>query len=273
MRLHRFYIYEPIGSRKVLTVNSPELVNQLRYVLRLKVGEEAILFDGLGSDYKVVIRQFIGTDQTVFDVHESMCSRFMPMRKTYLFAAVIKKDNFEFIVEKATELGVTDIIPIIAEHSEKKALNEERLIRISIEASEQSGRGDIPEIRPIISLKEAVNALKGNFSREESAGGTVVPISEHFSKLKRLQKGGITAGQILKSNDIKCLVFHTDGEPFNQKDLPNDEPIAIFIGPEGGWSPEEIAMFHKNEIIVRCLGPQVLRAETAVIAALSKVLL
>ena len=76
-----------------------------------------------------------------------------------------------------------------------------------------------------------------------------------------------------QNSNIEMIAFHTDGEPFNQKDVSKDEPLAIFIGPEGGWSPEEIAMFHKNEISIKCLGPQVLRAETAVIAALSKVLL
>ena len=166
MRLHRFYIHELIGNRKELTVNSPELVNQLRHVLRLKIGEEAILFDGSGSDHLVAIKRFVGTDQAVFDVSSSSRSRFMPPRKTYLFAAVVKKDNFEFIVEKATELGVTDIIPIIAEYSEKKALNEGRLKLIAIEASEQSGRGDVPKIHPIVSLKEGIEVMK-NGEREK----------------------------------------------------------------------------------------------------------
>ncbi len=262
MRLHRFHIDELVGDRTELTIHSPELVNQLRHVLRLKVGEEAILFDGSGSDYKVVINRFIGTDQAVFDVRESMRSRFMPTRKTYLFAAVIKKDNFEFIVEKATELGVTDIIPIIADHSEKKALNRERLIKISIEASEQSGRGDVPKIYPIISLKEAIEAIKRGFGSVEKTGEKILnPKSEIRDKSEA------------RNSNVKIIAFHTEGEYLSRSDLNESDPIAIFIGPEGGWSPEEIDMFHKNEITVRCLGPQVLRAETAVIAALSKVLL
>jgi len=253
MRLHRFYIPELIGNQIEITIHSSELVNQLRHVLRLKACEEAILFDGSGSDYLVAINRFVETDQAVFDVRESMRSRFMPSRKTYLFAAVIKKDNFEFIVEKATELGVTDIIPVIAERSEKKAVNHERLIKISIEASEQSGRGDVPIIHSIVDLKEAVSL----FNREEIRNSNIE----------------IRDKSEARNSKIEMIAFHTDGETFNQNDLSKDGPIAIFIGPEGGWSPEEIAMFHKNEISVRCLGPQVLRAETAVIAALSKVLL
>src|SRR3989338_10115008 len=71
----------------------------------------------------------------------------------------VKKNPFEWIVEKATELGVTKIIPIMAERSEKKNLNEERLEKIAVEASEQSGRGTVPEIEVIISLEEAVQRL------------------------------------------------------------------------------------------------------------------
>lgn len=264
MRLHRFHISELIGNQIELTIHSQELVNQLRHVLRLKVGEEVILFDGSGSDYLAAISRFIGDDGVGFNLRESMRSRFMPTRKAYLCAAVIKKDNFEFIVEKATELGVTNIIPVVAERSEKKALNQERLIKISIEASEQSGRGDVPIIHPIVDLKEALGLLNS----EEILN----PKSEISSSLRLSEPNGLNKSEARNSN-IKMIAFHTDGELFNQKELPKDEPIAIFIGPEGGWSPEEIAMFHKNKIAVRCLGPQVLRAETAVIAALSKVCL
>ena len=231
MRLHRFYTPEPVGSRTELSIRSSDLVGQLRRVLRLKIGEEAVIFDGSGSDYKAAIAQFVGADRVVFDVRGSSRSRFMPSRKVYLCAAVVKKDNFEFIVEKATELGVTDIIPVIAERSEKKALNEGRLTKIAVEASEQSGRGDVPAIHPFVSLKEAVGLFSGG------------------------------------------VAFHTEGESFKRSDVPEEGRTALFVGPEGGWSPDEVDLFHKNKIPVVCLGPQVLRAETAVVAALSQVML
>ncbi len=156
----------------------------------------------------------------------------MPTRKIRLFTALVKKDNFETIAEKATELGVTDVIPVLAERSEKKGLNEKRLKKIVIEASEQSGRGDVPAIHAVIDLKMAIESL---------------------------------------GEDARAVAFHTEGELFDRKDVPNDEDVSVFIGPEGGWSPDELDMFHKHDVPVRCLGPQVLRAETAVIAALSQV--
>ncbi len=157
----------------------------------------------------------------------------MPARDIYLCAAVVKKDTFEWIVEKATELGVTHIIPVMAERSEKKSLNEARLQKIAIEASEQSGRGSVPTIQTIVELKEAIDILKAK-------------------------------------DGIESIAFHTDAERFNPQDVHRDIPVCVFIGPEGGWTIDEVDMFHKNQIKVVCLGSQVLRAETAVVAALSQ---
>ncbi|MBP6858924.1 MAG: RNA methyltransferase, partial [Candidatus Pacebacteria bacterium] len=159
---------------------------------------------------------------------------FMPSRKVYLYAAMVKKDTFEWIAEKATELGVTHIIPVMAERSEKKNINEARLEKIVVEASEQSGRGSVPVIASMVSLKE-----------------------------------GIEIGD----SNIRRIAFHTEGKNFSASEIEKDQDIAIFIGPEGGWSPDEVALFHTNDIPVVCLGTQVLRAETAVVAALSVVML
>ena len=194
-----------------------------------------IVFDGSGSDHTCRIEDFDKEDIKLA-ISEASKSRFMPARDIYLCAAIVKKDTFEWITEKATELGVTHIIPMIAERSEKKSLNEKRLEKISIEASEQSGRGNVPVIHPIMSLKEAI---------------------EYLSEIK--------------NNPIKMIAFHTDADILSKSDIDDSSPMAIFIGPEGGWSIDEVDLFHKSEIPVVCLGRQVLRTETAVIAALSKV--
>ncbi|MES2215722.1 MAG: RsmE family RNA methyltransferase [Patescibacteria group bacterium] len=242
MRLHRFYTTEELAPGKQITIDSAELCNQVRRVFRLKTGDEIILFNGTGFDYLVKIANYNDSGKMTHD--NSMVvdidtapptrSRFQPDRKVFLYAAVVKKDTFEWIVEKATELGVTDIIPVMAERSEKKNLNEERLKKISIEASEQSGRGDVPVIHSIISLEDSV-------------------------------------AQVASGNKIQTVVFHIDGEKFSRDSISKNEPVACFIGPEGGWSEREVELFHKNGLQMRSLGTQVLRAETAVIAALSQV--
>jgi len=206
----------------------------------LKTGDSIVVFNGTQKDYECkIVKIDPKSTMCLLDVTATIRSRFERGRKIILCAAIVKKDTFEWIVEKATELGVTDIIPVAAERSEKKSLNEERLKKIAIEASEQSGRGDVPVIHEIESLEEAIKFPKPTLS---------LP------------------------SEINKIAFHTEGDPFLQSDLDNTtDPIMVFIGPEGGWSPKELEMFHAQNIKVRCLGTQVLRAETAVVAALSQV--
>lgn len=246
MRLHRFYISDKIGLQIVISIYSTDLANQVRRVFRLKKSDRVIVFDGSGQDFECEIID-LEKNRLTLKVLSSAPSRYIPKRDIYLYQALVKKDNFEWIVEKATELGVTQIVPVMAEHSEKKSLNEERLKKIAIEASEQSGRGNVPTIHPIVSLEEA------------------------------LARRGLT------SFDGVDFVFHTEGKPFKQSDIDANpvrprlasstkaDLIRVFIGPEGGWSAKEIEMFHANNMDIVCLGPQVLRSETAVIAALSQV--
>jgi len=238
MRLHRFYISEIVGSKTEVILSDSQVAHQIRKVFRLKKGDLLIVFDGSGSDYVCGVEDF-QDDNIVLGVREVSKSRFIPEREVILYAALVKKDTFEWIVEKATELGVTKIVPVIAERTEKKAVNEDRLKKIVIEASEQSGRGSVPEVAVVITLKEAVIALQA---------------------------------QIQDGTDIKSIAFHTDAELYTPALISGNENLACFIGPEGGWSPDEIALFHEYKIPVKSIGTQVLRAETAVVATLSLVM-
>lgn len=235
MRLHRFYVKEKIVAKSDLVIKSDSLSNQIGHVFRLKKGDSVILFDGSGNDYECKIED-LKRDSVALKVGEGNPSRFVLTRRVFLYQSIIKKDKFEWIVEKATELGVTDIIPVLAERSEKKSLNEERLQKICIEASEQSGRGDIPSINPIIDLSKS---------------------------------------DLSKDCPGELIVFHTEGDLFSSEldSKENNKTLSIFIGPEGGWSPREINMFHALKIPIYSLGKQVLRSETAAVVCLSKVLI
>ncbi|MDE2041193.1 MAG: 16S rRNA (uracil(1498)-N(3))-methyltransferase [Patescibacteria group bacterium] len=240
MRLHRFYIDEDIGDKTELTVCSAELVNQVRRVFRLKSGDSIVVFTGTGIDYECKIdfqkeKNTIDSDSFIhLIVLSSRPSRFTPTTHLYLCAALVKKDIFEWIVEKSAELGVTNVIPIVADRTEKKSLNHDRLKKIAIEASEQCGRGNVPTVHEPMRLPETV--------------------------------------AFLKRENVSLLVFHTDGERFPAGQFAEkNQPLGVFIGPEGGWSDAELEMFHEEKAQVVTLGPQVLRAETAVVAALSMV--
>lgn len=153
MRLHRFFIEKTIDSEGVNSLSSPSLVHQLRRVFRLHEGDQAIFFDGNGSEYVSEIVSM--TDEKLgFKVHETRVVKpHSPLRLT-LAVSLIKKDNFEWIIEKGTELGVSEFIPLVSERSEKKGFNMERAKKIMIEAVEQSGRTFVPEVKEPISLKE-----------------------------------------------------------------------------------------------------------------------
>lgn len=230
MRLHRFYLSQQISDKNEVIIDDEKLLHQITSVFRMKNGDKIVLFDGSGTDY---ICEFEIGDINRAKIISKEPSRFIPNKNVILCQAVVKKDNFEFIVEKATEIGVSKIIPLIASRSEKKNLNEERLGKIIIEASEQSGRGNIPE-------------------------------------LKSIQQG---LENVLKSYRGKMVAFHT-GENCLEIDKGGftDKEIMVFIGPEGGWTDEEVAMFHKYNVPLYSLGKQVLRAETASLIALYKVI-
>jgi len=263
MRLHRFYTTEKITVGKELGINSDELANQVQNVFRLKVGDKIVIFNGTGFDYECKIDRFdkknkINSNSVIrLSILSSKRNNFSQVRKLFLGAAIIKKDNFEWIVEKATELGVTDIIPIVADRSEKKALNGERLKKIATEASEQSGRDTTPMVHAIMGLGSAVSLLKKENSNVKILAFHTCIGSTYTEPTFSTENG------------------HTDEENnffrMHRLNLDRKVTLAVFIGPEGGWSPEEIAMFHRENVTVVCLGPQILRTETAVVAALSMV--
>ncbi len=232
MRIHRFYLNTPINGYK-FDVPDRDLVHQWRSVFRYNVGSQVILFDGSGTDYLCMITLLTNASATV-EVVEELDGGEKPKIALTLCMALIKKDNFELVAEKVTELGVSRIIPILCERSEKKNLNMERLQKIVVEASEQSGLGSVPVISDIVDLQEL------------------------------LQEGNLPE---------KKLLLHLDGKYIRDAVDENDEEVSIFIGPEGGWSENELKVFETFNIPAVSLGSQVLRAETAAISATSLLLL
>ena len=168
-----------------------------------------------------------------------------PALPVTLVLAVYKFDRMEWAIEKATELGVAAIAPVIARRTEKH-LGEsaekraERWRRIAHEAAQQSRRSDVPVIH--------VPALLANFARAASTATRIVLAEQERSTALR--------------HAVETAVAQA------QDEMPAFE---VAIGPEGGWAPEEEALFDANGWQAVSLGPRILRAETAAIAALSVV--
>lgn len=156
MKLNRFFTEEKIGENKSIVISRSTLVNQLKNVFRLVKDDEVVLFDNSGFDYRVSIESY-GNDTVSFNVKEVSQNMVVPLRETYLFVSLVKKDNFEWISQKATELGVSHIIPLVSERTEKKDINIERVKKIIAEAAEQSGRGTLPILYEVTTLDSALS--------------------------------------------------------------------------------------------------------------------
>src|SRR3989304_9382277 len=185
MRLHRFFVKEKIPKAGEFVVTNETLLNQWRNVLRMEEGDKAILFDGDGYESLCEVVSLTGKiakKNALLKVLETKRG-LVPARDVTLYVALIKKDNFEFVLEKATELGVSHIVPVKANRSEKKDVNYERAQKILREASEQSGRATVPTINEIIFVEKIPNDVivfdpRGEISaREFFAKNTTTPIS------------------------------------------------------------------------------------------------
>jgi len=177
--------------------------------------------------------------QVDFLLHEELESgAALPL---HLFLAVFKFDHMEWAIEKATELGIAKITPILARRTEKhlaqSALKRtERWRRIALEASKQSRRTDIPEIADPLPLKQAL---------AEEKSPTRILLSETEQTLT------LTAALKAATSSQK------------------ESDTALAIGPEGGWTPEEMSLFTQHQWQPVTIGPRILRAETAAIAAIA----
>lgn len=234
MRIHRFYLNTLIHGKK-FDIADRDLVHQWKKVFRYNVGSQVIVFDGNGVDYHCIISSLRGLGATLTVIREIRQENLEPRKNVWLFPALIKKDNLDHVVQKATEIGVNNITPALSEHSEKKKINLERLKKIAIEASEQSGRGDIPTIHPLTKIEQIF--LDGALPQEK-------------------------------------IVLDPNGMSFRQyRDSTNHMSVAVFVGPEGGFSPKEIDFFKSYNVKQVSLGQQILRAETASISIASLLLL
>lgn len=227
MRLHRFFILTPVPSSGDFTVTDENLLNQWRNVLRMDVGDTLVAFDGRGEEAVCTIDQ-LEKKSAMLSVTEYR-KGIIPTREITLFMALIKRDNFELVLQKATELGVSCIVPIQTARSEKKGMNRERSEKILREATEQSGRTTIPVLDGEVRLVDMVKNYQIPFVAFDPRG----TISA------RDAQGGIL------------------------------DKTGIIIGPEGGFTEEEILVFSEHNISIVCTGKTILRAETAAVVALT----
>lgn len=161
MRLHRFYLNKKIEGDQIF-VEDKDLLYQWQKVFRFKPFDKVIVFNGTSFEYMATF-ELISRGKAVLKITEKREIKNDQKLSLHIFQSIIKKDNFEFVVQKCTEIGATAFHPILSERSEKKDLNLERLNKIAKEASEQSGRLNIPTVFTVQELKNSNKDFKGKF--------------------------------------------------------------------------------------------------------------
>ena len=229
---HRIFI-DAIAP--VVTVTGDEFHHGIR-VVRLREGEEVEVFDAHGRMANAVVES-IARDHAVLNIGDEIPSRESPI-DLHLAMSIIQLEKFELVLQKATELGVRSIIPLVTERielrPERYSGKADRWQRIVFEAVKQSGRSIAPTIEPPTPCASVITRDGTKILFEADAGG----------------------GQAI------LPVLHAEG----QAGLP---VLHIFIGPEGGWTDHELDLARAHGAHFQRLGPRRLRAETAAIAAVA----
>lgn len=252
MSRRRFYAPRESFARGVELELSVEESRHLREVLRLRAGDEAFVFDGEGREFRCVVEEAgrRGTDAARLKVIEEAepPSRESPLELT-LAVALLKGEKFDLVVQKATELGVARVTPVVTRRADVRVRDEreaarrvERWRRLALEACKQSGRARVPEVELPVAFAEVLSSV----NRAEGA-----------ARLMFAERGGVGLDGVSASWSVK------------------PSAAVALVGPEGGWEEEEVEEAARKGWSIVTLGGRVLRAETAaiVVAALLEHLL
>jgi len=229
----RLYCNTPLGSNVALTLGR-EQSHYLINVLRYGIGQEVLVFNGKDGEYLATV-DAADRKKTVLLCHRQTRPQD-PMPSLMLSFAPIKKARLDFIAEKATELGVGLVQPVMTDYTQVSRVNTERMLANAIEAAEQTGRTTVPEIlspRPLMDLLEDWPKNRHIIFCDEDCAGSA-------------------------QHDFAHQVANVSGD------------VAIMIGPEGGFSPRERqAIMALDGVVPVSLGRNILRADTAMLAALA----
>lgn len=224
---HRIYTTGPIIPGATLTIAGDEF-HHAAHAVRIRESEPVEIFDGKGTSATAKVAA-VGRDSIVVEIGALLDSREAKSSIT-LAMAIIQLDKFELVLQKATELGVRAIVPLVTDRAEVRPERyrgkRERWEKIVFEAVKQSGRASTPLVHEPAPFNEVTG------------------------------RGGLR------------IVFDADAE---ESPLPSQAgELTLFIGPEGGWSDDELAIAREHGCAFQRLGARRLRAETAAIAALVK---
>ncbi len=242
MRIPRIYHVDPLNFSQIIHLDD-NAARHVGLVLRLEVTDKIILFNGDGCDYLAEIIE-IQKKKISLKIMEKQNINTESSLSIHLGQAVSRGEKMDWVIQKAVELGVNEITPVSTQYTQAKVSVQklEHWRKIMISACEQCGRNKIPILYPAVNLSDWLNKIKisgqsqhhSNLIFEPEAGG-------HLSDLGGFASLGMT--------DLRTM--------------------AVLIGPEGGFSPDEITFSQQYGFQSVKLGNRILRTETAAIAAIS----
>ena len=234
MSSNRFFVTESSFEGDLVRL-SAEQAHQVCHVLRLKPGDPLVLLDNAGFEYDVTLAE-ITPRQATGQVMGKRPAAGEPKRQVTLFQSLVPREKFELVLQKGTEVGVCRFVPVQTDRSllRAKQIDAKKMIRwqrILTEAAEQSHRGRIPDLEPAIPFADAL-AQFGQFDR--------VLIAAPGDKSPALREALMQDGKAPAS-------------------------VAILIGPEGGFTDQEVSRAEEKGAVPVALGPRIFRTETAAV--------
>ena len=242
--MHRFFVSPESISGDDVAIDGAQ-AHQIARVLRQRSGDSVIVLDDTGAEFQVVLSE-VSSDLVQGRVIERRTGAAEPAVKITLYQALLKTDRFEFVLQKGTELGVSTFVPLLTDRvvarapsGKRAAARTARWRRIVTEAAEQSRRSRIPAIGEPVTLRTAC---------ENAMPVALMPWEEE------------TVPRGIRTVLVQARKKGWDGSE-----------LAIFIGPEGGFTVEEAELARSLGVQTLSLGPRILRSETAAVATVAAI--
>ncbi len=253
--MHRFFV-PPSSIEEDTVVLSGAVVHQIRNVLRLKRGDEIIVLDDSGWEYQAQLRS-VDQHRVTASVERKTLARTEPRAKVTLYQSLLKGDKFEWVLQKGTELGIVEFVPMVANRcviGSVDDVGQEKLARwnrIILEAAEQSHRGRLPRVHEPLLFAQAC---------ERARNAELALMPWEGEKLRTVRSVLTEQSSAPVTVQGKTLLMH---RPFS---------ISVFVGCEGGFTSHEVDQALRYGILPVTLGLRILRAETAALVAATIIL-
>lgn len=228
----RLFVPAPLAPGAHITLPDAQ-AHYVLHTLRAREGQSLLVFNGKDGEWSAELAVVSKREVRAQMIRQTRAQKNAP--EVQLLFAPVKNEKLDFLVMRATELGVASIVPVMTARTIVSRINMERMQRNLIEAAEQCGRLDVPELLESTSLDKALAGLKGRLLVHADESGAGKTVREALPTVHR-------------------------------------QPVSVLIGPEGGFTNEERDLIsHIPNVLGLSLGPRILRAETAVIAALANI--